>query len=380
MYKKWNLFIILTLLFGLVFTGPKQTVVAATPDLTIEPYDLPDWEMTVNFQLQLVAMYAGGGECTGCLWYTTQGDLPEGVFLNTETGELLGAPTTVGTYNFTIVVEDGNGLEGRQDYFWNITQVKTIVKVGDSSTYVGNTTPTSLSASAQRPNSYYSPQPTGIISFSVNGVPVPGCSGKDAKTTNNEGAANCTSYLPTGLTAGAYDIQADFTPNAASSSTYMSGTGIGTLQVNPRQAIVSGRVFLDDNKNSIYDEEEAAQGAWHVDLNQDCDTFLEGDVVTNEITGTFTFYPVPIEGHTYCLSVNLSGFPDGYVQTTPYNDLTLSEYQYFEIGVYYPHITILPNSEELQSGSVGTYYEQTSRFPVERSLTPLNQLPLYRQA
>ena len=45
--------------------------------------------------------------------------------------------------------------------------------------------------------------------------------------------------------------------------------------------------------------------------------------------------------------------------TTPYNNLTLSGYQYFEIGIYYPHISILPNSEELQSGSIDTYYEQT---------------------
>ena len=64
MYKKWNLFIILTLLLGLVFTSPAQIVKAVTPDLTIEPYDLLDWEITVNFQLLLIARYSGGSECT----------------------------------------------------------------------------------------------------------------------------------------------------------------------------------------------------------------------------------------------------------------------------------------------------------------------------
>ena len=245
MYKKWNLFIILTLLLGLVFTSPAQIVKAVTPDLTIEPYDLLDWEITVNFQLLLIARYSGGSECTGCLWYTTLGDLPEGVHLNADTGELLGAPTTVGTYNFTVVVDDRKGMIGSQAYTWNITQVSTIVDVGTSTTYAGNTSPTTLGATARHPNPYYSPQPTGKISFSVDGVPVPGCSGANALSTNSWGQAYCTSYVPpAGLTAGAYDIQADFTPDAASSVTYMSGTGTGSLQVNPQQAIVSGRVFL----------------------------------------------------------------------------------------------------------------------------------------
>jgi hypothetical protein len=129
MYKKWNVFIILVLLFGLVFTGPKQTVLAATADLTIEPSSLPDWEMTVNFQLLLIARYVGGGECsTECLWYTTLGSLPEGVSLNSETGELRGAPKTAGTYTFTVVVDDREGMIGSQEYSWNITQVKTIGK------------------------------------------------------------------------------------------------------------------------------------------------------------------------------------------------------------------------------------------------------------
>lgn len=325
--------------------------------LTINPSTLPDVSLSTYFQLLLIARYPGGSECTNCLWLT-EGNLPEGIGLNAETGELRGTPTLLGTYNFTVVVEDGNGARGSQAFTWNVTLVKPIVDVGTSTTYVSATSPTTLGATARHPNPYYSPQPTGKMSFAVNGVPVPGCSGTEALSTNMWGQAYCTSYLPTGLTAGSYQIQAEFTPDATSSGLYLTGTGTGTLQVNPPQAVVSGRVFLDNNQNGVKDETEAAQGVWHVYLNQDCDDFLEGNVDSVSETGAFSFYPVPITDHTYCLFVDLSG-NEGYVQTTPYNNLTLSGDQYFEIGVYYPHLTILPNSEEYLRGKVGTYFEQT---------------------
>ena len=65
----------------------------------------------------------------------------------------------------------------------------------------------------------------------------------DALSTNSWGQAYCTSYVPPTGFAAAYDILADFTPDVASSAPYMSGSGTGTLQVSPQQAIVSGRVF-----------------------------------------------------------------------------------------------------------------------------------------
>ncbi len=374
MKTKWNWIVILAMLFGLVFTGPRQTAKAATANLTIEPSALPDAMITVNFQLVLIARYAGGGECANCTWYTTSGDLPEGVHINGDTGELLGAPAAVGTYTFTVVADDHSGTPGSQAYTWTITKVRPIVDVGlNSTTYVGNTAPISLGAAARHPNPYYTPAPTGKISFSVDGVPVPGCSGTEAKSTNNEGAAYCTSYIPpTGLTAGAYDIQAEFTPDSVSSALYQSAAGTGTLQVNPPQAIVTGLVFMDDDQDGYRDETEVAHGSWNVFLNQDCDSFLEGNVVTDSLTGEFTYYPVPIDGHTYCLYVDLAGF-DGYVQTTHYDNLKLSGDQYFEIGVYYPHIDILPNPEETLRGSIGAYFEQA--FEVYAGAPPYTMQP-----
>ncbi len=374
MKTKWNWIVILAMLFGLVFTGPRQTAMAATANLTIEPSALPDAMVTVNFQLVLIARYAGGVECANCTWYTTSGDLPEGVHINADTGEFRGAPAAVGTYTFTVVADDGSDMPGSQAYTWTVTRVRPIVDVGlNSTTYVGNTAPISLGAAARHPDPYYSPQPTGKMSFSVDGVPVPGCSGTEAKSTNAWGQAYCTSYIPPAeLTAGAYDIQAEFTPDVSSSALYQEGSGTGTLQVNPPQAIVSGLVFMDDDQDGERDETEVAHGSWNVFLNQDCDSFLEGNVVTYSPTGEFTYYPVPIDGHTYCLYVDLIGF-DGYVQTTPYDNLTLSGDQYFEIGVYYPHIDVLPNPEETLRGSVGAYFEQT--FEVYAGAPPYTMQP-----
>lgn len=324
--------------------------------LRIEPTSLIDAIVNSYYQMQFIAYYPDETPCDNCSWWSGLEELPESIGLFGETGELLGTPTSEGIYNFTVYVDDHNGASGSQNYSLHVTKAKAIVDVDNATTFVGNTNPITLGATVHHSDLTFSPQPTGKISFSVSGVPVPGCSGVNAKSTDLWGHAECGSFIPTGLAVGSYQIQVNFTPDAASSTTYMSSTGTGALQVNAPQAIVSGRVFLDDNKNAKYDEGEAAQGNWNVFLNQDCDGFLEGNVVTDPYTGGFSFEPVPLE-NTYCLFVDLTGYT-GYEQTTPYNNLTLSDYQYFEIGVYYPHITILPFSQELQSGSVGTYYEQ----------------------
>jgi hypothetical protein len=130
-------------------------------------------------------------------------------------------------------VDDGDGALGSQEFTIDVTRVKTSVAVGKTTTTVGSSEPTTLGAEARHPDPFYTPRPTGKISFSVNGIAVPGCSGTKAIITDDWGSAYCTSYLPTGLIAGSYQISAEFTPDTDSSELYTSGSGIGSLTVNP---------------------------------------------------------------------------------------------------------------------------------------------------
>jgi len=326
--------------------------------LSITPTSLEDAMITTPYQMQLIATYPDGSVCANCSWWYHLGELPDGIGLFSETGVIQGTPTSVGTSNFTVHVDDLNGARGSQEFSLQVTEVRTIVDVDPVTTFVGNLSPITLSATARHPDPAYSPRPTGKISFSVSDIPVPGCSGENAKSTNSWGYAECYGYFPSGLTAGSYTIQAEFTPDTTSADLYQVGIGNGTLQINSQQpAQVSGLVFMDDNQNGVRDDLEFAQGNWNVYLNQDCDDFLEGNVVTNPFTGEFSFEPVPLD-YTYCLFVDLAGY-NGYVQTTPFNNLTLSSgNQYFEIGIYYPHISIQPGSEEDFFGKTGTFFEQ----------------------
>ncbi|MBE0687497.1 MAG: Ig-like domain repeat protein [Anaerolineaceae bacterium] len=210
---------------------PDQIVNESIP-LTIEPFTLSDAMLTVNYQRMLVAYYPGGSVCEYCTW-SSSGELPDGISLQSETGILTGTSNYTGTYPFTVYVDDGNGAQGSQEFILDVTKVKTGVAVAPSFWTIGNVDPTTLGAEAQYPDPLFTPRPTGKMSFYVNGNPVPGCSGTNAITTNDWGSAYCTSYLPTGLVAGTYQIEADFTPDTASSDLYTSGSGLGPLTINP---------------------------------------------------------------------------------------------------------------------------------------------------
>ncbi len=205
--------------------------------LTIEPTTFSDAMISVYTRFFLTAYYPGGIKCENCNWWTTNGELPDGVGLNSSTGEMMGTPTTLGTYNFIVQVDDGDGAHGSKEYTWDVTKVKTKVSVGNSYTTVGNTNTITLGAEAQHLDPDYSNRPTGKISFSVDGVPVPGCSGSNAITTDAWGSAYCQNFLPTDLEAGSYPIKADFTPDISSSGIYDNGSGAGTLQVKEKPNI-----------------------------------------------------------------------------------------------------------------------------------------------
>ena len=57
-------------------------------------------------------VYADGGE--NYVW-SYEKELPSGLALNSETGEISGIPTSAGVYNFTIKVDGGSGGEDRKD-------------------------------------------------------------------------------------------------------------------------------------------------------------------------------------------------------------------------------------------------------------------------
>ena len=80
------------------------TIDPACPTITINPATLPAGQLGQQYNQQLTQ--TGG---TGSINWSKTGDLPGNVSLNPATGLLSGAPTTSGTFNFSVTATDANG-------------------------------------------------------------------------------------------------------------------------------------------------------------------------------------------------------------------------------------------------------------------------------
>ncbi|MFC1944869.1 cohesin domain-containing protein, partial [Chloroflexota bacterium] len=85
---------------GVTWTGGLVTVYE---QLVIVTNSLPDGKMGITYSA-VVAAQGGTGNYT---WSAPLGSLPNGLILNSNTGEISGVPTTIGDISFTIEATDG---------------------------------------------------------------------------------------------------------------------------------------------------------------------------------------------------------------------------------------------------------------------------------
>ena len=87
------------------------TINGSCPSFTLNPATLPGGMVGAAYSQTLLP--TGG---TAPYLFNFSGTLPPGVQLNSQTGTLLGVPTTVGTYNFTVTAIDTNFCQGSKSY------------------------------------------------------------------------------------------------------------------------------------------------------------------------------------------------------------------------------------------------------------------------
>ncbi len=84
----------------------------ACPAITFSPASLPDGTAGTAYSQTITQT----GSTSGTLTYTVSvGSVPAGLTLNTD-GTITGTPTATGVSNFTVLLTDGNGCTGTQDY------------------------------------------------------------------------------------------------------------------------------------------------------------------------------------------------------------------------------------------------------------------------
>jgi len=78
-----------------------------------------------NKSIGLIELKAGGG-LSPYGWKVVGGVLPEGINLNTQTGDLYGTPTVFGDFVFDIEIKDSNNKTAQKEFLLQILNPMTI--------------------------------------------------------------------------------------------------------------------------------------------------------------------------------------------------------------------------------------------------------------
>lgn len=94
------------------------TIAAAAPTITLSPASLPDgYAGTPGYYgLDYSATLSASGGTAPYTYGVTEGQLPDGLRLDADTGVVSGMPVVIGTYAFTVTATDVNGFEGTGSY------------------------------------------------------------------------------------------------------------------------------------------------------------------------------------------------------------------------------------------------------------------------
>ena len=314
--------------------------------ITLAPESLPDGTYGTYYSEQIFPTCPGGDECDMVWW--SHSNLPAGMeLISTTPAAFTGTPSETGEFNFTVEAIDIGpyGANGSRTYTWTVqkaTPVVTIQQLPASSGYVY------LQAYVSHPWPLWDIQPRGSVSFSLAGVPLPGCSGENARPVEPPRGAECSASVPAGLAPGSHEILAVFTPNDASAANYNSASGTATFNV---PLSVSGLLFRDLNQDGTRDDGEEPLSFYDVYLDQGCDGSKD-HWNWSDYEGRFTFNTLT-QGVEYCLVIPEY---DGWRVTTALQPFTAAGGEHFEIGLSYTRIELSPS--DLPSGSVGQPYYQ----------------------
>lgn len=152
------------------------------PDPYITTTTLPATTQGVNYKNVFLQAESSSPNLT---WSVQAGSLPQGMHLNSTTGELTGAPTIEGTYNFTVKAEAGGIYHTRA-----FTLVVNPSIEIEFSTDIGNGTTTNISVPRGRTVTLtasisHGTPPYSHHQWSVNGVKITGATNLSYKLPTN---------------------------------------------------------------------------------------------------------------------------------------------------------------------------------------------------
>jgi subtilisin-like proprotein convertase family protein len=292
------------------------SVLVQCPVITVSPANLPNGTVGTSYD-QTVSASGGTSPYT---FAVTSGNLPTGLTLDSNTGQISGTPTAAGTFNFDITATDTYGCTGVTSY--SITMNCPAITVN----------PATL--------------PNGTIGASYDQT-VSGSGGTAPYTF-----AVTSGNLPTGLTLDANTGQITGTPTAlgtfnfdiTATDTYgCSGTQSYSITINCPVITVDPATLPNGTVGTAYDQTVSGSGGaspyTFAVTNGSLPTGLTLDSSTGQISGT------PTAAGTFNFDITATD-ANGCTGVTSYS-----------VTMNCPTITLNPAT--LPNGTVGTLYDQT---------------------
>jgi len=190
-------------------TGNRASLIAAL--VTVSPAALPD----AAFATAYSKMLNQSGLLGVPIWSISAGALPPGLTLDATSGVLSGAPTMLGTFNFTVRATSNNYFS-EHAYSLHVGQGAPVISVtAPAPNIVGNFVAYSVTV---KPKAIGSLTPTGEVQFKLNGNNI-----GNAMSLVNGIASFSLAAPPT----GGYRVSVDFNGD----SNYLAGSSTANTQL-----------------------------------------------------------------------------------------------------------------------------------------------------
>ena len=292
------------------------SITMACPVITANPATLPDGTIGVSYDETV----SGSGGTAPYTFAVTNGALPDGLTLDSNTGQISGTATDLGTFNFDITATDDFGCTGTTSYTVNINCPEVTVL------------PATL--------------PNGTVGTAYDQT-VSGNGGADPYTF-----AVTSGALPDGLTLDSNTGQISGTPSAAGTFNFditatddngCTGVTSYSITMSCPAITVNPATLPNGTMGTLYDQTVSGSGGTapytFAVTSGSLPTGLTLDSNTGQITGT----PTALGTFNFDITAT-DNF--GCTGTTSYS-----------VTIDCPAITVLPAT--LPNGTVGALYDQT---------------------
>ncbi len=380
------------------------TVTIHCPVITIDPATLPNGTVGTLYDQTV----SGNGGAAPYTFAVTNGSLPGGLTLDTNTGQITGTPTAAGTFNFDITATDSNGCTGVRSY--SITMDCPVVTVNPATLPDGNigslydqtvsgsggtapytfavtngSLPDGLTLDSNTGQITGTPTALGTFNFDITATDTYGCSGtKTYSITINCPAITVNpATLPNGILGTPYDQTVSGSGGLAPYTFAVTNGALPTgLTLNTSTGQISGTPTAAGTFNFDITATDAngCTGVTNYSITMDCPTItVNPATLPNGTIGVLYDQTVSGSGGTapYTFAVTNGSLPNGLTLDSNTGQITgtptaLGTFNFditatdtygcsgthsYTVTINCPVITVNPAT--LPNGTVGTLYDQT---------------------